>query len=111
VRLLAVPRAAVRRAKPLGDADDGVERGEIREWLERREHEKTRRAQVPLRVTERGRAIGIEQRDRVVGGVTRAKQRPVDGGVESDGDGAQRRQRMAIETARWNEVDAGGPAR
>jgi len=40
VRLLAVPRAAVRRAQALRDARDGVERGEVGERLEWREDEK-----------------------------------------------------------------------
>jgi hypothetical protein len=111
VRLFAIPRAAVWRAKPLGDAHDGVERGEVRKRLERREHEKMRFPEVALRVGERRRAIGIDQRDRVIGGVTRLEETPVDGAVESDGDGAQRRKRMPVEAARWDEVDAGGPPR
>jgi len=45
------------------------------------------------------------------GGVTPAEQRPVDGCVESDRDGAERRERVTVEAARWNDVDAGGPAR
>jgi hypothetical protein len=111
VRLLAVPRAAVRSAKPLGDAHDRVERGEIGERLERRENEKARLAVVALRLGKRRRAIGIEERDRVSGGITPAEQRPIDGCVERDRDRTERGERVPIEAARWNGVDAGGPAR
>jgi len=110
VGLLAVPRAAVRRAQTLGDAHHGVEGRQIRERLERREHEEARVAGVALRVRERGRAVRIEEGDRVDGGVARAQQRPVDGGVECYGDGAQRRERVPIEAARRNEIDARGPS-
>jgi hypothetical protein len=111
VRLLAVPRASIRRAQALGDAHDGVERREVGERLEWREDEKARGSDVALGVGERRRPIRIEERDRVSDGVTPAEQRPVDGRVKSDRDGPERRERVAIEAARWNDVDAGGPAR
>src|SRR2546426_674696 len=52
----------------------------------------------------------IEELDRVSGGVTRAQKLPVDGTIERDGDGAQRRKRVPIEAARRNDIEAGGPA-
>jgi hypothetical protein len=44
------------------------------------------------------------------GGIASAEQRPIDGAVEGDGDSAQRRERMPIETTRRNDIEAGGPA-
>ena len=107
--LLAIPRAAVRCSEPLDDARQGAKRREIRERLERREHEKATGSAV-LGFGQRGLAVRIEERDRVSDGVTRAQKLPVDGTIERDGDGAQRRKRVPIEAARRNDVDAGGPA-
>jgi hypothetical protein len=44
------------------------------------------------------------------GGITGTQQRPADGAIERDRDRAQRRERMPIEAARWDEIDATGPA-
>ena len=110
VGLLAVPRAAVWRAESLGDAHHRVERCQIRERLERREDEEARAGGGAFRFDERGGAVGLEERDRVSGGVARTQDRPVDGTIQRDGDGAQRRERMPVEAARWDDIDSGGPA-
>jgi hypothetical protein len=110
VGLLAVPRAAVGRAQPFRDPHHRIERREIRERLERRENEKTRAPRVAFGIGERGRPFWVEQRRRMSGGIPRAQQLPIDGRIESDRDGAQRRERVAVESAGWDDVDAGGPA-
>ena len=42
--------------------------------------------------------------------ITRVEKSPVDGAVESDRYGAQRRERVPIEPAGRDQIDAGGPA-
>ena len=110
MRLLAVPRATVRRPKLLRDAHHRVERRQVREGIEWGEHKEERAAGVTLPFGERGRAVRLEERDRMRGGIASAEQRPIDGAVEGYRDGAQRRERVPIEAARRNEIDAGGPA-
>jgi len=110
VRLLAVPRAPVRCAEPFGDAHHGVDGRQIGEGLERGEDEKPSLRGVSLGVGQRRRAVGLQERDRMGGGVARAQQDPIDRSVERDRDRAQRRERMPVEAARWDEIDTGGPA-
>ena len=110
VGLLAVPRAAIGCTEPLGDPYHCVERRQIGEGLERRENEKARAPGVALRVGERAGAVGLEQPDGMGCRVARAEQCPIERGVESDRDGAVCRKGVPIQTARWDEVDAGGPA-
>jgi len=110
VRLLAVPRAPVRCAESFGDAHHRVEGRQIGEGLERREDEKPRLRGVSLGVSERRRAVGLQKRDRMSGGVALAEQGPVEGSVERDRDRAQRRERIPVEAARWDEIDAGRPS-
>src|ERR1700716_4368210 len=98
--LLAVPGAAVGRAKALDDPDRGLDRSEIRERLERRQYKEARPSGgVVLRRAERGRAVGLKQRDRMRDGIARAKEDPLDGCVQRDGDGAQGRERVPVEAA------------
>lgn len=108
MRLVAIPRTPVGCSESLRDAHHRVERGQIREGIERREHEDTPGA--ALRLSESGRAVRVEKRDRVRRGVARAEQGPVDGAIQDDRNGAQRRERVPIQAARWDDIDAGGPA-
>jgi hypothetical protein len=111
VRLLAIPGASVRRAKPLDDAHHRRDCGEVRERVERREHEEPGYSgAVALRVGDGARAVRFDERDRVRRRITPAEECPVDGGVESDRDRAERRERVPIEAACRDEIDAGGPA-
>src|SRR5258706_4626884 len=110
VGLLAVPRAAIGGTEPLGDPYHRVERREIGEGLERSENEEARAPAVALRLGECRGAVRLEQRDGMGGRVARAEQSPIERGVESDGDGAVGRKGVPVQAARWDDVDAGGPA-
>src|SRR5207245_5997091 len=73
MRLLTVPGAAVPRAEPLHDPYHRGDRAKIGERVQRREHEEPRGAgAVALRAGDGARAIGLEERHRVRGGIPRA---------------------------------------
>jgi len=73
VRLLTIPGAAVGRAEPLHDPHHRGDRAKIGERVQGREHEETRAfGTVALRARDGGRAIGLEERHRVRGGIPRA---------------------------------------
>jgi hypothetical protein len=95
VGLLLVPRAAVRRAKALGDARDRRERGEIGVRLARRQEGE------PGRERLRCRARAVVLRD----------QRTVGLGVEDEDDRPQCVEGVPVERARTDDVDAAGKAR
>ena len=111
VRLLAVPGAPVGCAKPFDDAQHRIDGREISEGLEWREEHKSRASTgIALGLADGARAVGLEERHRMRGGIARADKCPVGGGIEDDGDRAKGRERMPIEAARRDEIDAGGPA-
>ena len=75
VRLLAVPRAPVRRAKPLGDPCHGLEGGEVGEGIEWRDDDEARSGGLALGVREGARPLarGADDGHRMIGGVPRAQ--------------------------------------
>ena len=85
VRLLAVPRTAVRRAQTLGDARDRRKRREIREGILRVEHEPARAARIDVGEG-RPRLALADERHRVRRRIPRAQEREIGRRVERDGD-------------------------
>ena len=110
MRLLPVPGAAVGCTEAFDDAHDRIDRRKIREGFEWREDQEPRASSgIALGVADCARAVRLEERHRMRGGIARAEQRPVDGGIEHDGDRAHGRERVPIEAACRDEIDARRP--